>query len=170
MTRRVVKPQLNHCHKFTDGIMRPQIDDREIPCPYGTPGDRLWVRETWFCDNPATAQDALSRMEGVYFKATEASPHLFKWRPSIFMPRWASRITLEIAGVRVERLQEITEEDARAEGVDAHPPSAIDDRIYRRPFEVLWDSINGKIYPWASNPWVWVIEFKRYRENLRFLV
>lgn len=88
-----------------------------------------------------------------------------KWRPSIHMPRWASRITLEITGVRAERLQAITEEDAIAEGVDAVSIAAVPRQAAwsrRQDFSRLWDSMNAKRgFPWASNPWVWVIEFKR---------
>ncbi len=96
--------------------------------------------------------------------------------PSIHMPRWASRLTLEITSVMVERLQEITEEDAKKEGVvrsgknddcSCHLSNLnyeCDYKEYRRSFCILWDSINGKKYPWASNPWVWVIEFKRVKQ------
>jgi len=86
------------------------------------------------------------------------------WRPSIFMPRWASRITLEITGVRVERVQEITEEDAIAEGILPFAPNgkAMSSTIPRKQFAVLWDSINAKRgYSFESNPYVWVIRFKR---------
>ena len=83
------------------------------------------------------------------------------WRPSIFLPRWASRITLAIDSVRVERLQAITEEDARAEGVEHHKPAEGDQNglvnAARYNYERLWDKINGKRAPWATNPWVWVI-------------
>ena len=125
-------------------------------CPYGQPGDRLWVRETWHCDNPAAAQDIMNPGLGCYYLATEEHPEIFtKWKPSIFMPRWASRITLEIVSLKVERLQEITDEDAIKEGQPFS--SANSPRIW---FMTLWDSINGKKYPWTSNPWIWVIEFK----------
>ena len=82
------------------------------------------------------------------------------WRPSIFMPRAASRITLKVTGVRVERLQDISEEDAQAEGVDFLPlaPAAL---THRTSYSGLWDKINGKKHPWSSNPWVWCIEFRR---------
>jgi hypothetical protein len=83
-------------------------------------------------------------------------------RPSIFMPRWASRITLEITNIRVERLQEITEENARAEGCPGIATRKTYPRQYRDSFEVLWDRLNAKRgYSWGSNPWVWVIEFKK---------
>lgn len=79
----------------------------------------------------------------------------YKWRPSIFMPRWASRINLENTGVRVERLKAISDEDAKNEGVELG-----EHWIYTQAFEELWDSINGKTYPWENNPWVRVIKFK----------
>jgi len=85
-------------------------------------------------------------------------------RPSIHMPRWASRIALEITNVRVERLQDISEEDAQAEGVPKSITQyglTIDYENYREPFIELWDKINGKKHPWASNPWVWVVEFRK---------
>ena len=87
------------------------------------------------------------------------------WRPSIFMPRWASRITLEVTGIRVERLQDISEEDARAEGVTfagwTHCFNKEGLIPHKLQFMDLWDQINGKTAPWGSNPWVWVVEFKR---------
>ena len=108
-------------------------------------------------------------------------------KPSIHMPRWASRINLEVAGVRVERVQEITEEDAKAEGAEPSDFSRIDpdadflfdiypiierENPYRTGFALLWDSINGKPrkdgtdISWAANPWVWVVEFKRIEESV----
>lgn len=122
------------------------------------PGDRLWVRETWHCDNPEAAQDIMSRGEGLYYRATEEHPEIIsKWKPSIFMPRWASRITLEITNVRVDRLRNMTQIDAVKEGM----PDAEGKEVAL--FEGLWDSINGKKYPWSSNPWVWVVSFRRVR-------
>ncbi|MDT3707447.1 MAG: hypothetical protein ROZ09_11515 [Thiobacillus sp.] len=129
-----------------------------IACPYGQPGDRLWVRETWGpCDGGACYR--VSERDGVL-------PDGGKWRPSIYMPRWASRITLEIVSVRVERLQDISEEDAKAEGCEptSMGPNGIrlDVRqpTYRNGYAQLWNEINGP-GSWEANPWVWVIEFKR---------
>lgn len=84
------------------------------------------------------------------------------WRPSIHMPRWASRITLEITAVRVERLQEISEADVQAEGCTGSPFGKAADAML---FPTLWDSINAKKHPWESNPWVWVVEFKRVSDT-----
>jgi len=137
-------------------------------CPYGVPGDRLWVRETWgHVDDHDShgphccwfAADGCQRCN--YGPRCEHGPD--RWRPSIHMPRWSSRLTLEITDVRVERLQAITEEDARAEGIapaasiftDGPPLSC------RDVFAGLWDTINGKRAPWSSNPWVWAITFRR---------
>ena len=131
-------------------------------CPYGQPGDRLWVRET-FGYNP----DHPGILAHCCYRADPGHEHDgIAWKPSIHMPRAASRILLEIVSVRVERLQDISEKDARAEGVtieDRHmagycagqflPPSI---RAYRD----LWESISGD-GSWGANPWVWVVEFKR---------
>lgn len=134
--------------------------------PYGKRGDRLWVRET-FC------QKSWDTNKGCYYRATDdvdciddgdgyavinkdgslKSP----WKPSIHMPRWASRITLEITNVRVERLQDISEDDAIAEGCSGK----IDGLEYpSQQYKQLWNKINGD-GSWAANPWVWVIDFKR---------
>lgn len=137
--------------------------DHRMACPYGAPGDRLWVRETWRMDqhgkgsNVIYAADLDERFRG------GKGP----WRPSIFMPRSASRITLEITSVRVERLQDITEKDIIAEGVTVDvaakmtgiPWSSLP--TLHHAWEAGWDFINGKRAPWASNPWVWVISFRR---------
>jgi len=126
-------------------------------------GDRLWVREAWGVW-PAT----LDEEKQVLYRATVAEcpegwpprrgpiAEYVRWRPSIFMPRWASRITLDVTSVRVERLQDITWDDALAEGMAAsevEPPC--------EAFARLWDGINGKRADWASNPWVCVVGFKR---------
>lgn len=146
--------------------------ERSARCPYGVVGDRLWVRETaiiaparWNDGRFATHTDNEGRKRLVQHLATEpcrdaADDYGLKATPSIFMPRWASRITLEVTGVRVERLQEITDEDARAEGV-CHDSIVMEPIAARSQFATLWDAINGKRAAWASNPWVWRIEFRR---------
>lgn len=151
------------------------IDDA-IRCPYGMPGDRLWVRETWAPEqidaDAMTMQEVSDSVRMPAYRADFAGNPAYKWRPSIHMPRWASRILLEITAVRVERLQDISQDDAKAEGVEqmgACPGL----RLYRnyldpmtgyiRPddaFLSLWNSINGA-RSWDANPWVWVVEFKR---------
>jgi hypothetical protein len=136
---------------------------------YGAPGDRLWVRETWQHSNHPLgpyepACDVFYRAD---YLDDPLGPDLEKsvdgirrqWRPSIHMPRSASRITLEVTGVRVERLQEISDEDACAEGgpLDATWPCD----WYRD----LWNSLNAaRGYGWSANPWVWVVEFKRIEQ------
>jgi len=142
-------------------------------CPYGQPGDHLWMRETWATPGnfdhikpSELGASHFSSTELVYRATSEHGDAYYTWRPSIFMPRWASRITLEVTGVRAERVQEISEEDAKAEGVTAwHPrdPSIVfrPEGSYRNGFHQLWDSINAKRgYAWDSNPWVWVVEFE----------
>lgn len=194
-TRRVVKPQPVHwtevrlpgesrytpCDDWSVGAggMMPRHEFISR-CPYGQPGDRLWVREAWChkCEDgmPVYTDDggldpscAWYRADGVEVTAadenggtrfnkngTESSP----WVPSIHMPRWASRITLEITGVRVERVQEISHKEALAEGVpyDVSKPGGSP----LSSFHSLWDSINAKRgFGWDKNPWVWVIEFRR---------
>lgn len=120
-------------------------------CPYGAPGDRLWVRETFGLPSPCRCGtcEPLNKKHVSYRADYTGERFVDRWRPSIFMPRWASRITLEIVSVRVERLNNISEEDARAEGV-------ADCAAYK----ILWNKINGPGKDWKSNPWVWVIEFK----------
>ena len=142
-----------------------------MPCPYGQPGDRLWVRETW-AHVPITAYRC---SEGVQQTANPKDPDMAavyaagwdrsspgRWRPSIHMPRWASRITLEITSVRVERLQEISQGDARAEGCDGSSNSM---GSAFTEYVALWAKINGTEGPvsWDANPWVWVVEFKRVK-------
>lgn len=156
---------------------------------FGVPDDRLWVRETWCYAHPDYHDEGEGRRKGdrpvrehpspwwCHYAATDDVDEP-KWRPSIYMPRWASRITLEIVDVRVERLHDITEEDARAEGVDWARPEPFgekwDDDDREDPREVgygsgsfaldnfrrLWSSISGA-ESWAANPWVWRIEFRR---------
>jgi len=148
-------------------------------CPYGKPGDRLWVRETWYCDH-------FEVMRGPYFKpddldigealddgtlvyaADGLTPYEQEqpaWKPSIHMPRWACRILLEVTAVRVERLQDISAAQALAEGVRSANDGffEVDKNVClgadpRESFEMLWRSTGGN---WDANPWVWVVDFKR---------
>jgi hypothetical protein len=146
-------------------------------CPYGKPGGRLWVRETWcavddtdlngdrWVDYRATPKYSAEHPAG--WENAPDSPEALKWRPSIHMPRWASRITLEITDVRVERLQDISAADAKAEGV-ARPDlnGWCDEGKWVSQFAWLWQSINGPD-SWDANPWVWVIEFKRIDQEAK---
>lgn len=130
-----------------------------IPCPYGEPGDRLWVRETWRAETSEEVQT-------VYYRADEEWHKGAGWKPSIHMPRWASRLTLEVTEARVQRLQEISEEDAEAEGCPGARggghPAGDDGMTPREEYRVLWDSINGERQgcSWADDPWVWAVSFK----------
>lgn len=172
-TRRICKeigPDFPHhaldevCEKNGRWFVLNQVDvDRtskwelKIPHPVGS---RIWVKETWGpCDG------------GVCYRASEkptVKPDGGKWRPSIFMPRWASRITLEVTEVRMEKLQDISEEDAKAEGCSAFDDSGIadadwigcEDATASTQYAALWESINGS-GSWDQNPWVWVYTFRR---------
>jgi hypothetical protein len=125
----------------------------EIKCPHGVVGDRLWVRESaWIPPMRGAFGDVLYQADG--------GPPQTKFRPSICMPRWASRIDLEITDVRVQRLQDITEADARAEGIVELAGQA---ESMRELFAMMWDHINGARSPWDRNDWVWAITFKRVR-------
>ena len=127
-----------------------KMQKAEFKCPYGQAGDHLWVRETFWKHETGA----------IFYKADNDNiRNGEKFKPSIFMPRSASRITLEITNIRVERLQEISNEDSLSEGI-AIP----DEPVHFAPreyFKILWNNINSKKYPWSSNPWVWVIEFKK---------
>lgn len=221
-TRRVVKPQPLACdHKEFKGRIPPtefydtggnewacktcgngvcsrgQTRAGGFHCPYGVPGDRLWVRETlnvidWDSSEArlgACVQYAADgQVRGWTHNEDEKHSVSMDWGkagkgiPSIFMPRWASRITLEITSVRVERVQSISEEDALAEGIEAFdfpvppdPPGQVQ-RMYgttgyfpqtevtaRKAYRRLWQEINGKRegFTWADNPWVWALTFRR---------
>ena len=145
-------------------------------CPYGAVGDRLWVREAWRTEKGIDKMDAAQMVAACLdagYSAPwapiryEADKRFDNWdqgqevgrlRPSIHMPRWASRITLEVVNVRVERLRDISEADAKAEGADF----AQSDDGDLNAFNNMWDVINEKRgFTWMSNPWVWVIEFRR---------
>lgn len=185
-TRRAVKlPKKHVWGDFFDGQICPENDLSslgypvdELRCPYGQPGDRLWVKETWAEPTSLDPGPTFYRADypacvPTHFSNVPAASAI-KWRPSIHMRRDQSRITLEITDVRVERLQDISGADAKAEGADCliwngiHGTSAdlIDwplkeaDNPYRNGFALLWEAINGD-GSWNANPWVWVIEFKR---------
>lgn len=209
-TRRVIKPQPEVGEEFSvwtgrkkwgDAVVRFTEHDCEPPhsfeesiakhCPYGVPGDRLWVRETWLTDHQfddLKPSEVPQHLATLWYQADDAPtpPCMGKTRPSIFMCRWMSRILLEITGVRVERVQDISDDDVAAEGLP-YRQSTEDFAIGRSPangkwywgfptpawnyvysrdaqcaFEELWDSINGSgDFSWEANPWVWVVEFER---------
>lgn len=141
-----------------------------LRCPYGAPGDVLWVREAWCHTGTGvwTISDARNAYDGQVIYRADGERDGVKWWPSIHMPRWASRITLRITDVRVERLQDIGEADARAEGCpfdhegnQYEPPAADPWQGYgRASFSLLWSKINGGA-SWDANPWVWVVAFER---------
>ena len=179
-TRRVVKePDLTNF--ICDGEP-PTIEDKygeHHPatdwCPYGRRGDRLWIRETWWHHKECRPPFEHQRESCVRYDATEP-PERRDWlseqytrRSPVHMPRWASRITLEITDVAVERLQDISEDEARAEGVEAY----FDDGVWyygpynrghadpRAAFARLWDSRHKPPHDWASSPWAWIVRFRR---------
>jgi hypothetical protein len=181
MVRAILDGRKTHTRRIVKGIAIDWLKEftREYVaspenhlCPCGSPGDRLWVRETWHTDEPdleraRSMHEDLVSLSPIYYRADQANkdPGCI-WRPSIHMPRWASRITLEVVEVRVERLQEITEEGAKAEGLirssggfkgsEEHP-------WYANPitsFWSLWDCIYAGSESWDANPWVWDVEFK----------
>ena len=178
-TRRVVK--LDVAGRVRHGGKSWHIDDPDtvLGCPYGQPGDRLWVRETFIGDE---FMGCRYRADGKQFVTvngmkTDYEFVVKKWKAAIHMFRWASRITLEVAAVRVERLQDISEVDAMAEGVEHNPidPSPQFGQTWRDYLDThnaygcghakgsyfsLWESINGP-GSWDANPWVWVVEFRR---------
>ena len=174
-TRRVVKMESHQqIEQRDDGRDWPWMYDGErdadywMACPYGQPGDRLWVREAWRAELTwnTTKPSEIPDEAALWYEADDqprnngrGTKFKGKLRSSIHIPRAASRITLEITSVRVERLQNISEADAIAEGVrnSLHLPGG---RFARENFEHLWWTINGD-GSWESNPWVWVIEFKR---------
>ena len=160
-----------------DGAPWPWMYDNErdsdawLACPYGQPGDRLWVRET-FMDLQGTGVEHRPDPRGPLHRYAYQADTLpgsrgdearkeygLKWKPSIHMPRHASRITLEITAVRVERLQDISEADAAAEGVHTDPACPAYDA-----YQALWEQINGK-GSWDANPWVWVLDFKHVAQE-----
>lgn len=181
-TRRIMKVQPIRSGNFwevfgagwSDRITKvPAVSGHSLAskCPFGKVGDQLWVRETWRTDDsldskaPSTFSSWPVKYEADGKVLTHGAFHgntKGKTRTSIHMPRWASRITLEITSIHIERLQDIGDEDAKAEGCVVWPectePAAIN------AFRAIWDLINGA-ESWDANPWVWVIEFKRKDEQ-----
>ena len=162
-TRRVVKPQpINPIDGpgFSPVELNWRWDSENARvCPYGVEMDLLWVRETWRTDPRYDAAPPSSIHDNApiwYDCDADTWTGYGKVRSPIFLPRKFSRITLEVTDVRVERVRSISEEDAIAEGVEPEL-----DWTATMKYAVLWDKINGKKYPWANNPFVWVIEFKR---------
>jgi len=148
-TRRVIKPH-------------PNADNWTGRCPYGKSGDQLWVRERYTLTNhgdPVYFADFKDK-RGDYWHSIAVDPKGVKWKPSIYMPRSASRITLEITGVSGAWLQDISRGDAMAEGCPF--ANTADGPNPRQWYADLWEQINGE-GSWDANPWVWVIEFKRVK-------
>lgn len=189
-TRRIVKPQpqppygydsLDPTHPIDYGVRweNPGDGSKGPPgmwtkrCPYGKPGDRLWVRETWSIEAWGTGYEITYRADRTHRELLEGRDYtedadpwcryydtqVGDWRPSIHMPRAASRILLEVVSVRVEHLNDINEEDALADGGWEYRSCPVH-KSPVRSFADLWESINGK-KSWDANPWVWVVEFRR---------
>jgi hypothetical protein len=192
-TRRVIKPQPVHAqvhehngkvlydgeHRLWwwknhswDRLLDAESERKQLAkfSPYGQPGDRLWVPEGWRTTPGYDSWKPSELPERVYLQYSDESTNCGewldwgKWRPSIYMPRWASRITLEVTDVRVERVQEISPSDAKAEGdkersgfPEYHAHGA---KCHVNWFRDLWNSIYGE-RSWEENDWVWVVEFKK---------
>lgn len=162
VTRRVVKPPPSSLFTWHPDVNLWVDGEGDIhKCPYGKPGDTLWVRETWI-RNLYKGEVIIGRVNPgkiAYRADGHKLPYGFRWTPSIFMPRWASRITLRVTGVEVKRLWDMAEYDMNKEGVDSPPE---DEPVHWvTPFKLLWDSINAKRgYGWDTNPFVWVVEFE----------
>ncbi|ECJ2555356.1 hypothetical protein [Salmonella enterica] len=186
-TRRPIKwkqTRFTEIAERDDGSLWPWAEDCErggdiwFACPYGEIGDRIWVRETWQVIHdhidesshveyrtyaPSIPKEKDRYWHTVYaehFGDESREDRGFPWRPAIHMPRWASRITLEITDVRVERLRGLSEEDAKSEGIIPSAGGVLPGWEYRINFRDLWMDIYGTDN-WEANPWVWVIEFKR---------
>lgn len=166
------KPGTQVCLPLVDGQWqwKPAAGDEYRPypniaeyCPYGQPGDQLWVRESFAVQPELWAMS--HEQQPIHYLADTAPAQIedYTGKPSIHMPQWASRLTLELTSVRIERLNDISEEDAGAEGggfllarheyLDGNPDQ------YRQWYRILWDQINGP-GSWAANPYVWALEFK----------
>ena len=189
-TRRVIKNPINERHidrlladwplsglkELVDGVVsfeiQTDVDDSTVcktKCPYGNVGDRLWVRETWAYLDLGPEDGGYVYRASENGRAWESTDDSFRWKPSIHMPRKACRLELEITDVRVERLHDISDADAIAEGIKPWKGEEGQFCNYlghgyislppKSSFESLWHSINGK-ERWDANPWVWVVSFK----------
>lgn len=177
-TRRVLDPQPEYT--ASDEVVVFADGSRSI-CPFGQPGDRLWVRETWTTRYCTQEEDGVQGDVPVFRADYEYDSSEVCWTPSIHMPRWACRLVLEVTDLRVERLQEISEEDAKAEGsaftcnqcgndLDSEEGAEVhwmcdvlDEESFVYGFKRIWNSCTPK-KPWDSNPWVWVVTFKRLEQ------
>jgi hypothetical protein len=184
-TRRVLSqqpaPRFQHLETFRDGTCEVGLsidspNHYQIASRYGGVGDRLWVKETFYTS--FINDEELKRGFPIYYSADSYGRKKMiggKTRPSIFMPRWASRILLEIEKIQVQRLSEVSERDAIQEGASFHDGAGVGHSGWRHDpnagfvfasglesFAALWDSINEKRgFPWRSNPWVWSISFRK---------
>lgn len=174
-TRRIMKVQ-PHAGVRNSPFVKSGIEDghgKELVCPFGAVGDRLWVRETFMDLKGTGIESTTGQFEGFAYRS-DTPPGSYgdmarkdyglKWTPSLHMPRKASRITLEITSVRVERLKHVPRDGIIAEG---YPAERAADGGYYDPFlwyRDLWESIYGE-GSWQANPWVWVVEFKRLEGN-----
>jgi hypothetical protein len=136
-----------------DGVLVPWLDGKAIACKFGKAGDRLWIRER-FAMHTENGEQRLA------YAADADGNGTHRWRPSYVMPRLACRFELEITGVRIERLTQITAIDARAEGFPRQQSSTQSSGDPLAWFQNLWDSLSVEPNRWADNPWVWVIDFK----------
>lgn len=187
-TRRVIKPQLIEPVGVTGAYFdarnggpqwnwrtkdNHQYPDQIIKCPYGKVGDRLWVRETWavHVSSDKIPPKNLGGNPMLWFKADRmpAQNSKGKWRPSIFMPRWASRIQLLITGIRAERIQDMSFKDWQRDfmptelEVDKSRETFVGAEFQRDCIKKLWDKINSRRgFPFDLNPWVWVVDFEIY--------
>ncbi len=175
-TRRVIKPQPNYQKRFGQPESEVNADIAKRKCPYGKVGDRLWVQETLYRVVPAW----IGKYKADGKTVGGDLPLVYPWKCKVlsgrFMPKSCARIWLEITKIRVERVQDISEEDAKAEGVEPQEikhlreiAETIPDSSYcphKLTFSELWDSINEKRgYGWDVNPWCWCISFKKVKNN-----
>jgi hypothetical protein len=155
-TRRVIKPQPWYIDPAMKEFYKWECGDGKeyytIECPYGQPGSKLWVKETF--------AEIIHGETAMYRADLDKYSETIQWRSPIFMPRWASRITLEIINIRVERIQDISEADAFAEGISGG--DWLGDPVGE--YKKFWNSINEKRgFGWETNCWVWILEFKRIK-------